>query len=107
MLPMSDLIALRWLGGQAHRRPWVSPGWLRTYRCSWERASRFSSSPSSPKGIVFPDKPVSGIDLLSFPGCQSSKCFSAAFTQQLTRLSSQGSAHVGVLAGEGEMARGP
>jgi len=48
-----------------------------------------------------------GIDLMSFPGCQISKCFSAAFTQQVTRLSSEGSAHVVVLAVDGEIAPGP
>jgi len=44
---------------------------------------------------------------MSFPGCQISKCFSAAFTQQVTRLSSEGSAHVVVLAVDGEIAPGP
>jgi hypothetical protein len=44
---------------------------------------------------------------MSFPGCQISKCFSAAFTQQVTRLSSEGSAHRVVLAVDGEIALGP
>jgi hypothetical protein len=44
---------------------------------------------------------------MSFPGCQISKCFSAAFTQQVTRLSSEGSAHVVVLAVDGEIAPSP
>jgi len=39
---------------------------------------------------------------MSFPGCQISKCFWSAYTQQVTRLSSEGSAHVGVLAVNGE-----
>ena len=104
---MSDLIALRWLGVQTHKRPWVSRGWVRTYCCYAERASRFISSTYSPKGIVVPYKPLIGIDLMSFPGCQISKCFSAAFTQQVTRLSSEGSAHVVVLAVDGEIAPGP
>ena len=104
---ISDLIALRWLGVQIHRRPWVSRGWVRTYCCYAERASRFISSTYSPKGIVFPYKPLIGIDLMSFPGCHISKCFSAAFTQQVTRLSSEGSAHVVVLAVAGEIAPSP
>jgi hypothetical protein len=57
--------------------------------------------------MVFPYKPLIGIDLMSFPGCQISKCFSAAFTQQVTRLSSEGSAHIIVLAVDGEIALGP
>jgi hypothetical protein len=44
---------------------------------------------------------------MSFPGCQISKCFSAAFTQQVTRLSGEASAHVVVLAVDGEIAPGP
>ncbi len=101
----SDRAALAWV--QTHRRPWVSRGWVRKYRCYSERASRFISSTYSPKGIVFPYKPLIGIDLMSLPGCQISKCFSAAFTQQVTRLSSEGSAHVVVLAVDGEIALGP
>jgi hypothetical protein len=31
VMRMSDLIVLCWLGVQAHRRPWVSRGWVRTY----------------------------------------------------------------------------
>ncbi len=42
----------------------------------------------SPKGIVFPYKPLIGIDVMSLPDSQISQCFSAAFTQQVTRLSS-------------------
>jgi hypothetical protein len=41
------------------------------------------------------------------PWRQISKCFSAAFTQQVTRLSSEGSVHVVVLAVDGEIALGP
>ncbi|TMC90878.1 MAG: hypothetical protein E6J22_12410 [Chloroflexi bacterium] len=32
------------------------------------------------------------------PGCQMSKHFSAAFTQQVTRFSSQASAHIGIFS---------
>jgi hypothetical protein len=61
---------------------------VRTYCCYSERASCFISATYSPKGIVFPYKPLIGIDLMSLPDSQISKCFSAAFTQQVTRLSS-------------------
>jgi hypothetical protein len=33
----------------------------------------------------FPDKPLMGSDLMSLPGSQISKCFSAAFIRQVTR----------------------
>jgi hypothetical protein len=31
VMQIFDLIALHWLGVQAHKRPWVSRGWVRTY----------------------------------------------------------------------------
>jgi hypothetical protein len=57
--------------------------------------------------MLWPYKPLIGINLMSFPSCQISKYFSAAFTQQVTRLSSKSSAHVVVLAVDGEIALGP
>jgi hypothetical protein len=82
---VSDLIALCWLGAQAHRRPWVSLGWVRRSCRYSERASCFISATYSWKGIVWPCNPLIGTDLMSPPGCQISKRFSAAFTQQVTR----------------------
>ncbi len=43
-MQVSDTFALRWLEAQAHRRPWVSLGWVRRYCRYSERASCFISA---------------------------------------------------------------
>src|SRR5713226_8472081 len=44
---------------------------------------------------------------MSTPACQKSNCLAAAFTMQVTRLSCQGSAHVVVLAVDGDITASP
>ena len=81
VMGLSDPFALRQLVAQAHKRPWVSLGWVRRDCRYAERASRFIKATESSKGMVFPYKPLIGLDLMRPAGCQMSKHFSAAFTE--------------------------
>jgi hypothetical protein len=74
-----------WLEAQVHKRPWVGLRWVRRYCRYSERASPFMCVTYSSKGIVWPCKPLMGTDLMQPSGCQMSKHFSAALTQQVTR----------------------
>ena len=82
---LSDPFLLRWPEAQAHRRPWLSLGWVRRYCRYSERASRFMSATYSSKGSSCPCNPLIGTDLMCPPGCQMSKHLSVVFTQQVTR----------------------
>jgi len=65
------------------------------------------SATSSPKGIVFPDKPLIGIDLMSFVFQPDLEVLLGGVHPPSDTLTSEGSAHVVVLAVDGEIAPGP
>src|SRR2546423_14308424 len=67
----------------------------------------FMSATYSPKGIVFPSKPLIGIDLMRFAFQPDLEVLLTSVYPAGHPSASQGSAHVGVLAVDGEIAPGP
>src|SRR5207247_1206643 len=68
----------------------------------------FTSAPHRPqKACSGSASPLMGIDLMSLPGCQMSKHFSAALAQHVTRFSCQASAHIVGLTIDHEIPSGP
>jgi hypothetical protein len=83
-MTISSLLALAW---ELKPTADLGPAWDGCAESAdiRQRASRLISATESSKGMVWPCKPLIGIDLMRPCGCQISNCFSAALTQQVTR----------------------